>query len=83
MNLKHIFFLFKKIENLFEKISKSLNPDFYQLKNQYRLVVSRILMENGYYNYAIQILLMAIENFQFELQIRLGHLKEKSKKYLK
>ena len=69
-NIKKIFYIFKKIETFFDKISKFTNPDFFHLKNQYRILLSKVLMENGYYKHAIKILLMTFEVFQLELKIR-------------
>ena len=78
--ISEIFGLYKETERFIEKMEKSINPDFINLRIQYRLLISKILIEKGQYGRGIQILSHCFNSIQSELQIRINRSKEITRK---
>jgi hypothetical protein len=71
--------ILQKTEKIILKLEKSSNPDFINLKIQFRLVVSKMLLDSNKFANAIETLCTCFGYVELELKIRLERLKNKEK----
>jgi hypothetical protein len=72
---KDIQKILRKTEKIILILEKSSNPDFLNLKVQFRVLISKIMIDNQKYVKAIEILSGCFQNIELELKIRLGRFK--------